>query len=105
MTLVRMLLKSCAMPPVRWPMASIFCAWRSCASSWARSSAAASAASRGLPSTSTRDEHVAGAAHGLDHGGLRRVGLDLAAQTRDADIDRAVERLPFAVARQGQQLV
>ena len=28
-----MLLKSCAMPPVSWPIASIFCAWRSCASS------------------------------------------------------------------------
>ena len=27
------LLKSCAMPPVSWPTASIFCAWRSCSSS------------------------------------------------------------------------
>ena len=26
------LLKSCAMPPVSWPIASIFCAWRSSAS-------------------------------------------------------------------------
>ena len=25
-----MLLKSCAMPPVSWPTASIFCDWRSC---------------------------------------------------------------------------
>ena len=29
---VRMLLKSCATPPVSWPMASIFCAWRTWAS-------------------------------------------------------------------------
>ena len=29
----RMLLKSCATPPANWPMASIFCAWRICASS------------------------------------------------------------------------
>ena len=29
---VRMLLKSCATPPVSWPTASIFCDWRSCAS-------------------------------------------------------------------------
>ena len=31
------LLKSCATPPVSWPIASIFCAWRSCASSCSRS--------------------------------------------------------------------
>ena len=31
MTLSR-LLKSCARPPVSWPMASSFWAWRSCAS-------------------------------------------------------------------------
>ena len=29
-TIVRMLLKSCATPPVSWPTASIFCACRSC---------------------------------------------------------------------------
>ena len=29
---VRILLKSCAMPPVSWPTASIFWAWRNCAS-------------------------------------------------------------------------
>src|SRR6185436_1654904 len=34
------LLKSCAMPPVRWPIASMRCAWRSWASSCARSAAA-----------------------------------------------------------------
>ena len=28
--IVRMLLKSCAMPPVSWPTASIFCACKSC---------------------------------------------------------------------------
>src|SRR5262245_58369425 len=68
----------------------------------------ASAASRRRSSTggpSARDEHVARAAHGADGRRLGRVGLDLAAQPRDADVDRAVERLPLAVARQRQQLV
>ena len=31
------LLKSCAIPPVRLPIASIFCACRSCSSVWRRS--------------------------------------------------------------------
>ena len=31
------LLKSCAMPPVSWPTASIFCAWRNCSSKPRRS--------------------------------------------------------------------
>ena len=35
MTTVSRLLKSCATPPVSWPTASIFCAWRSsCSSRW-----------------------------------------------------------------------
>ena len=34
---VSRLLKSCAMPPASWPIASIFCAWRSCSSSARRS--------------------------------------------------------------------
>ena len=29
-TMVRILLKSCATPPVIWPTASIFCSWKSC---------------------------------------------------------------------------
>ena len=33
MIAARMLLKSCATPPASWPMASIFCDWRNCASS------------------------------------------------------------------------
>ena len=37
MMTVRMLLKSCATPPVSWPTASIFCAWRSWLSSATRS--------------------------------------------------------------------
>ena len=37
MMTVRMLLKSCATPPVSWPTASIFCAWRSWLSSMMRS--------------------------------------------------------------------
>src|SRR5688572_2772479 len=51
------------------------------------------------------DEHVPGAAHGADGAGMCRVRLDLAAQTGNADVDRAVERFPFAVARHGEQLV
>src|SRR4029077_13417485 len=52
-----------------------------------------------------RDEDVPRPADRLD--GLRIVGvvLDLAPQARDADVDRAVERLPFAVAGQGEELV
>src|SRR5690348_8545886 len=48
-------------------------------------------------------EHVAGAAHGLDRLWLARIDLDLAADTSDADIDAAVERLEVAVARQVEQ--
>ena len=40
-TTASMLLKSCAMPPVSWPTASIFWTWRSCASAAARSAASA----------------------------------------------------------------
>ena len=36
MTTASMLLKSCAMPPVSWPIASIFCIWRTCASAASR---------------------------------------------------------------------
>ena len=42
------LLKSCAMPPVSWPTASIFCACRSC------SCAASSSASRALSAVMSR---------------------------------------------------
>ena len=37
MMAVRILLKSCATPPASEPMASIFCEWRSCSSSFLRS--------------------------------------------------------------------
>ena len=30
-------MKSCAIPPASWPIASIFCAWRSCSSRLRRS--------------------------------------------------------------------
>src|ERR1700754_750988 len=52
-----------------------------------------------------RDEDVARAAHRLDEARLLRVGLDLAPQAGDADVDRAVERLPLAVAGQREELV
>ena len=37
---IRMLLKSCAMPPVSWPTASIFCDWRSCSATARRACSA-----------------------------------------------------------------
>jgi hypothetical protein len=48
-----MLLKSCAMPPVSWPTASIFCACRS-VSSAAISSAVRSATRRSSSSAASR---------------------------------------------------
>src|ERR1044072_2302085 len=44
---VRRLLKSWAMPPVSWPTASIFCAWRSASSARSRSATSASSLARG----------------------------------------------------------
>src|SRR5690606_26457526 len=52
-----------------------------------------------------RHEHVAGPADGTDGARMVRVLLDLSAQAGDADVDGAVEGLPFAVAGHGQQLV
>ena len=59
-TTVSRLLRSWAMPPVSWPTASIFCAWRSCSSSRRRSEMSRTMAwnrpsprSRALISTST----------------------------------------------------
>ena len=43
---VSRLLKSCATPPASWPTASIFCAWRSCSSSWRRSSTSSATTSK-----------------------------------------------------------
>src|SRR5580765_4018233 len=51
------------------------------------------------------DENVARAAHRLDHARPRRVVLHLAPQPGDADVDRAIEGLPVAVARDAEQLV
>ena len=42
-------------------------------------------------------EHVADAAHGADNVGMCGIGLDLATQPSDAQIDRAVERLHLAM--------
>ena len=53
----------------------------------------------------SRHEHVADAAHGADHLRVLGVGLDLAAQARDADVDRAVVRVPLAVAREREDAV
>ena len=67
----RMLLKSCAMPPVSWPIASIFCAWRSCASSCARSASARAPRGHLLPDlqhvrlAAVQDRHQAHLDHEL----------------------------------------
>src|SRR4051794_16950123 len=60
------------------------------------------AASGRLPG-GVRREHIAGAAHCLDHLRVRRVRLDLAADAGDADVDRAVESLRVARLRQIEQ--
>src|SRR5579883_2144875 len=55
---------------------------------------------RALRLLAGRREQIAAAADGADHGGLGRVGLDLAADAHDAQVDGAVEG--FAVARIGE---
>src|SRR5262249_1001867 len=44
-----------------------------------------------------RHEHVANAAHSANGGGMRRIGLDLAAQAGDAQVYGAIERLHLAM--------
>ena len=60
---------------------------------------------RGSFSILWRHEHVADAAHGADRVGVRRIDLDLAAQARDAQVDRAIEGFHFAVRRHFQEPV
>ena len=50
-------------------------------------------------------EHVAAGAHRLDHGGIRRIGLDLAADAADQHVDRALERAGAAALREVEQAV
>ena len=53
-TTVSRLLKSCATPPVSWPTASIFCAWRSDSSAfWRASFSASSSRVRSLTASSS----------------------------------------------------
>ena len=54
MMMVSRLLKSCATPPVSWPIASIFCAWRSASSTRSRSSIWAMSARFAAASSSVR---------------------------------------------------
>ena len=49
MMAVSMLLKSCAIPPVSWPIASIFCEWRSASSAWRNASSASRSAVTSRP--------------------------------------------------------
>ena len=64
---VSRLLKSCAMPPVSWPTASIFCDWRSASSvsisAWVR------AATWDSSSPASAREVLLGAAAGDGHAG------------------------------------
>src|SRR6478672_11362017 len=50
-------------------------------------------------------EHIACAAHCANRLRMLGVGLDLAPYACDADVDRAIEGLPLAIARKRQQLV
>src|ERR1700741_3967113 len=52
-----------------------------------------------------RAENIARAALGLDELRARRVGLDLAPQAQDRDVDRAVVDLRVVHAREVEQLV
>ncbi len=78
-TMVRRLLKSCATPPVSWPTASIFCAWRSDSSARLRASFSASSCPRALLD---RVFQRLGEVAQLDH-------LALAVGDVDADADHA----------------
>src|SRR4029453_1026104 len=60
---------------------------------------------RSAESAIPRHEHIARATHSAQSLRLLGIDLDLAAETRNADVDRAVERLPFAVLGKGQDLV
>ena len=51
---VSRLLKSCAMPPVSWPTASIFCAWRSASSAACSSAVRSSTRCSSMALMSTR---------------------------------------------------
>ena len=57
----------------------------------------AAAQTRGAGRGSVDDEEVSQAADRLYVAGLGRLGLDLAAQAGDAQVDGAIERLPAAM--------
>ncbi len=83
-TAIRRLLKSCATPPVSWPIISVFCTWRSCSSvrlrcsisasttAWAAFSSAVRSATR-VSSTSLRPR--------ISSSALRRAVTSLATPT------------------------
>src|SRR5262249_10123623 len=50
-------------------------------------------------------EHIAGAALGLDQPGLARIGLELAAQAQDLDVDAAIEHFLVVHAARGEELL
>ena len=52
-----------------------------------------------------RHEHVAEAPHGLDVAGVGGIGLDQLAQPRHLDVDRAIEHVVVAPAREQRQLL
>src|SRR4051812_16766904 len=52
-----------------------------------------------------RHEHIARAAYGTERLRMLRIMFDLAANPRDTNVDRAVERLPLAVGGKREELV
>ena len=93
-TMVRRLLKSCATPPVSWPTASIFCAWRSDSSTFLRASFSASSSRvRSLTASSEGFGEIAQ----LDQ-------LALALGDVDADADDADRLSSVVVERQAPRL-
>src|SRR4051794_11177899 len=50
-------------------------------------------------------EHVAAGTHRLDHGGLLRIGFDLAPDAADQHVDRAFERTGVAALGEVEQVV
>ena len=83
MTAVSRLLKSCAMPPVSWPIASIFCDWRSISSARRRSAMSRSTSTTRKP-PSTRPPSAAMPAATND----QRVGVSMLADATARCVDQ-----------------
>ena len=98
MTAIKRLLKSCATPPVNWPMVSIFWAWRSCSCAFSR---AATAFIRSAERSSTRCSRVAvnsaSAVRSAASCATKRLALDFGRLARGDVGANADQRLDAAV--------